>query len=191
MTNHEKLQIFRETGALLEGHFLLSSGLHSNLYFQCAKVLQYPNYATLFCEEIAQHFSSIKIDTVISPALGGILVGQEVARLMGKKSIFTERVENVMALRRGFEIKPEERVLICEDVVTTAKSSREVANIVTEFGGNIVGLASIVDRSNGKINFDYDFFSTIIISAESFTPEICPLCKSQIPIEKLGSRKIG
>lgn len=191
MTKQEKLQIFRETSALLEGHFLLSSGLHSNLYFQCAKVLQYPNYATLFCEEIAQHFSNIKIDTVISPALGGILVGQEVARLMGKKSIFTERVENVMTLRRGFEIKSDERVLICEDVVTTAKSSREVANVVNGFGGKIIGLGSIVNRSIDSLNLDYDFFSTIKISTETYTANECPLCHNQIAIEKPGSRKIG
>jgi orotate phosphoribosyltransferase len=190
MTNKEKLQIFRETGALLEGHFLLSSGLHSNLYFQCAKVLQYPKYATLFCEEIAQYFSNIKIDTVISPALGGILVGQEVARLLGKKSIFTERVENVMTLRRGFEINSEEQVLICEDVVTTAKSSKEVAGVVDSFGGKIIGLGSLVDRSMDSLKLDFDFFSTMKIRAETFTPEICPLCRSQIPIEKPGSRKI-
>ncbi|MBU2444688.1 MAG: orotate phosphoribosyltransferase [Bacteroidetes bacterium] len=191
MTDKEKLQIFRETGALLEGHFLLSSGLHSNVYFQCAKVLQYPKYATLFCEEIASHFANLEIDLIISPALGGILVGQEVARLLNKKSIFTERIENVMTLRRGFEISKGERVLICEDVVTTAKSSREVADIVNQLEGKIIGIGSIVDRSNGLAKFDYDFFSTIKISAETYTANECPLCQKQMAIEKPGSRKIG
>lgn len=191
MTDTEKLQIFRETGALLEGHFLLSSGLHSNVYFQCAKVLQYPKYATLFCEEIASHFIDLEIDLIISPALGGILVGQEVARLLNKKSIFTERIENVMTLRRGFEINTGDKVLICEDVVTTAKSSKEVANVVDQHGGKIVGIGSIVDRSNGLVKFDYDFFSTIKISAETYTTNECQLCLKQVAIEKPGSRKIG
>lgn len=191
MTDNEKLQIFRETEALLEGHFLLSSGLHSNVYFQCAKVLQFPKYATLFCEEIASHFANLEIDLIISPALGGILVGQEVARLLNKKSIFTERIENVMTLRRGFEINKNDKILICEDVVTTAKSSKEVANVVDQHGGKIVGIGSIVDRSNGLAKFDYDFFSTIKISAETYTANECPLCHEQVAIEKPGSRKIG
>lgn len=191
MTDNEKLQIFRETEALLEGHFLLSSGLHSNVYFQCAKVLQFPKYATLFCEEIASHFANLEIDLIISPALGGILVGQEVARLLNKKSIFTERIENVMTLRRGFEINKNDKILICEDVVTTAKSSKEVANVVDQHGGKIVGIGSIVDRSNGLAKFDYDFFSTIKISAETYTVNECPLCHKQVAIEKPGSRKIG
>ncbi|MBM4174941.1 MAG: orotate phosphoribosyltransferase [Ignavibacteria bacterium] len=191
MTNQEKLQIFRETGALLEGHFLLSSGLHSDVYFQCAKVLQYPKYSTFFCDEIAKHFSKVEIDVVISPALGGILVGQEVARLMDKKSIFTERVENLMTLRRGFEILHGEKVLICEDVVTTAKSSKEVAAVVEKFGGKVVGLGSIVDRSSDSLQLDYNFFSTIKISAKTYDANSCPLCESKIAIEKPGSRKIG
>ncbi len=191
MTESDKLQIFRDTKALLEGHFLLSSGLHSNIYFQCAKVLQYPKYATMFCQEIADHFSNFEIDVVISPALGGVLVGQEVARLMNKRSIFTERVDNVMILRRGFEISKGERVLICEDVVTTAKSSREVANIVNQFEGKIVGIGCIIDRSRNNLNLGVPFFGTIKLFPETYESNNCPLCKSNIPIEKPGSRKIG
>lgn len=191
MTDKEKLQIFRETGALLEGHFLLSSGLHSNVYFQCAKVLQYPKYATLFCEEIASHFANLEIDLIISPALGGILVGQEVARLLNKKSIFTERIENVMTLRRGFEINTGDKVLICEDVVTTAKSSKEVANVVDQHGGKIVGIGCIVNRSRDNLNLEVPFFGIIKISAETYESVNCPLCRSNILIEKPGSRKIG
>ncbi len=189
MTTEEKLQIFRKTGALQEGHFLLSSGLHSNIYFQCALVLQYPDYATLFCQEIADYFSQYDFETVISPALGGILVGQEVARLLKKRSIFTERTDGNMALRRGFSLKKGERVLICEDVVTTAKSTKEVLSIVENFEAIAIGLGAIVDRTSSKPELNFPFFSTIKISAETFVPESCPLCKQNIPIIKPGSRK--
>ncbi|MFN4110749.1 MAG: orotate phosphoribosyltransferase [Ignavibacteria bacterium] len=189
MTNEEKLEIFRKTGALQEGHFLLSSGLHSNIYFQCALVLQYPSYATLFCGEIADFFSHFDFDTVISPAIGGILVGQEVARLLGKRSIFSERTDGFMNLRRGFSLRKNERVLICEDVVTTAKSTKEVMSVIEQFGAIPIGLGSIVDRTTSQPALDFPFFSTIKISAEVFTPEQCPLCKENIPFIKPGSRK--
>lgn len=189
MRIEKKLDIFRETGALQEGHFLLSSGLHSNIYFQCALVLQYPVYATLFCQEIADYFSRFDFETVISPALGGIVVGQEVARLLKKRSIFTERIDGNMALRRGFKLNQGEKVLICEDVVTTAKSTKEVLEIVKNSGAIVVGLGSIVDRTLEKLDFNFPFFSTIKISAEVFEPEVCPLCKQNIPIIKPGSRK--
>lgn len=189
MTTEEKLQIFRNTGALQEGHFLLSSGLHSNIYFQCALVLQYPHYATLFCQEIAEFFSHYDFETVISPALGGILVGQEVARLLNKRSIFTERTDGIMTLRRGFSLSKGERVLICEDVVTTAKSTKEVLSIVESFGAKAIGLGSIVDRTSSQPDINFPFFSTIKISAETFNSENCPLCKQNIPFIKPGSRK--
>lgn len=189
MTYEEKLQIFRKTGALQEGHFLLSSGLHSNIYFQCALVLQYPHYATLFCKEIADYFSEFDFKTVISPALGGILVGQEVARLLNKRAIFTERTDGVMSLRRGFTLSEGEKVLICEDVVTTAKSTKEVLSVVESFGAVAIGLGSIVDRSLSKPELNFPFFSTIKISAETFNPNECPLCQQNIPFIKPGSRK--
>jgi len=189
MTREEKLTIFKETGALQEGHFLLSSGLHSNIYFQCALVLQYPKYAELFAREIADFFKDFDFETVISPALGGILVGQEVARLLNKRSIFTERSDGFMTLRRGFTLKENERVLICEDVVTTAKSTKEVLEVVQKFGGVAIGLGSIVDRTKEKPDQDFPFFSTIKITAETFNPDNCPLCKQEIPIIKPGSRK--
>lgn len=189
MTNEEKLQIFRNTGALQEGHFLLSSGLHSNIYFQCALVLQYPEFATLFCREIAGYFSNFDFQTVVSPALGGILVGQEVARLLNKRAIFTERTDGVMTLRRGFTLSKGEKVLICEDVVTTAKSTKEVLSVVESFGAIAIGLGSIVDRTAAKPDLAFPFFSTIKILAETFSPEECPLCKQNIPFIKPGSRK--
>lgn len=189
MTIEEKIDIFKKTGALQEGHFLLSSGLHSNIYFQCALVLQYPAYSTLFCEEIAEFFSGFNFETVISPALGGILVGQEVARLLNKRSIFTERTDDIMSLRRGFSLSKNERVLICEDVVTTAKSTKEVLEIVESFGAKAIGLGSIVDRTSSNPDLNIPFFSTMKITAEIFNSENCPLCKQSVPIIKPGSRK--
>jgi orotate phosphoribosyltransferase len=189
MTTEQKLEIFRKTGALQYGHFLLSSGLHSNVYFQCALVLQFPEYATLFCKELADYFSQFDFETVIAPAIGGILVGQEVARLLNKRSIFTERVDGVMTLRRGFQLSEGEKVLICEDVVTTAKSSKEVLEVINSFGAIAIGLGAIVDRTREKILLDFPFYSTIKIEAETFSPELCPLCKKGIPYVKPGSRK--
>jgi len=143
----------------------------------------------LFCKEIADYFSQFEFETVISPAIGGILVGQEVARLLNKRSIFTERTDGVMTLRRGFQLKSGEKVLICEDVVTTAKSSKEVLEVVNSAGAIVVGLGSIVDRTKEKLNLDFPFFSTIKIEAETFSPQDCPLCKQNIPFVKPGSRK--
>jgi len=189
MTTEQKFEIFRKTGAYQEGHFLLSSGLHSNVYFQCALVLQYPELATLFCKEIADYFSRFDFETVISPAIGGILVGQEVARLLNKRSIFTERTDGQMTLRRGFQLLSGEKVLICEDVVTTAKSSKEVLEVVNASGAIAIGLGSIVDRTKEKLNLDFPFFSSIKIEAETFEPNNCPLCLQNIPYIKPGSRK--
>lgn len=182
--------IFEETGALLKGHFLLTSGRHSNVYFQCAKVLQYPEYTELVCSKIAEHFKDVQIDTVISPAIGGIIVGQEVARLLNKKSIFAEREDKALSLRRGFSLEPGERVLVCEDVVTTGGSVFEVIEIVKNSGAIVAGFGFIVDRSNGKVNFGFPQFSTVKLEAVSYAPDECPLCKDGNPPVKPGSRKV-
>ncbi|HSR18623.1 MAG TPA: orotate phosphoribosyltransferase [Ignavibacteriaceae bacterium] len=184
------LEIFNKTGALLEGHFLLTSGRHSNVYFQCAKVLQYPDYCEMICRYIADHFKSYGIDTVISPAIGGIIVGQEVARLLNKRSIFAEREDKALILRRGFSLEQGERVLVCEDVVTTGGSVFEVIEIVKGSGAVVEGVGFIVDRSNAKVNFGFPQFSAVKIDAVSFSPEECPLCKKGIQLVKPGSRKI-
>ncbi|MEJ5262032.1 MAG: orotate phosphoribosyltransferase, partial [Ignavibacterium sp.] len=144
LTDQQILKIFYETNALLEGHFLLTSGRHSNQYFQCAKVLQYPNYTSDVCSVLANHFRNYEIDTVIAPAMGGIIVGYEVARQLGKRSIFTERENNQMTLRRGFSLSENEKVLVCEDVVTTGGSVFEVIEIVKSFNAKVIGVASIV-----------------------------------------------
>lgn len=190
LNENEILQIFKSTGALLEGHFLLTSGRHSNLYFQCAKVLQYPEYTEKICSNIVDYFNNIIIDTVISPAIGGIIVGQEVARQLNKKSIFAEREEKTLSLRRGFSLEKGEKVLVCEDVITTGGSVFEVIEIVKSFGAEVVGVGSIVDRSNGKVNFGYPQISAVKMDVVSFLSDDCELCKNNIPLVKPGSRKI-
>jgi orotate phosphoribosyltransferase len=186
----EALNIFRSTGGFLEGHFQLTSGLHSPQYFQCAKVLQYPHYAEVLCEEIAGHFGDSDLDVVIAPAIGGIVVGQEVGRQLGRRTIFAEREGDHMALRRGFELMPGERVLVVEDVVTTGGSVREVMDIVRQADCDVVGLGMIVDRSGGTAKFDVDVFSVFQMDVVTYQPDACPLCKKGVPLEKPGSRRI-
>ncbi|MFC2136375.1 orotate phosphoribosyltransferase [Bacteroidota bacterium] len=191
MENKKTFDIFLETNALLNGHFLLTSGKHSNQYFQCAQVLQHPNHTTTICSVIAEYFKDYEIDTVIAPAMGGIIVGQEVARQLNKRSIFTEREDKKMTLRRGFNIVHGEKVLVCEDVVTTGGSVFEVIDIVKEMGGEVVGVGVIVDRSNGKVDFGVPQTATLQLEVVTYQPDKCPLCKDNIPVVKPGSRKIN
>jgi len=192
MTEKDVLAIFLKTDALLEGHFLLTSGRHSNQYFQCAKILQYPEYTSVVCSILSDHYKSFEIDTVIAPAMGGIIVGYEVARQLSKKSIFTERENNIMTLRRGFSLSENEKVLVCEDVVTTGGSVFEVIEIVKNSGAEVIGVASIVDRSNGKVDFGYPFKSSLKLEVVSYTEIECPLCKeNKLPLVKPGSRKVN
>jgi orotate phosphoribosyltransferase len=181
------INIFKETKAILEGHFLLSSGRHSNRYMQCAKVLMYPDKAEKVVKEVVEKIKDLDIDVVVGPAMGGIIVAYEMGRQINKRAIFTEREDGVMKLRRGFEIKKGERVLIAEDVVTTGKSSLEVAQVVKECGGEVVGIACLVDRTVGDVG--YPVYSALKIELETFEPDSCPLCKQGIPYIKLGSRK--
>lgn len=189
-SDEEILEIFKKTEALLEGHFLLTSGRHSNVYFQCAKVLQYPKYNELLSSIIASYFNTFEIDTVIAPAIGGIVVGQEVARQLNKKFIFAEREDKTLTLRRGFSIKEGEKVLVCEDVVTTGGSVFEVIDIVKSHNAIVQGVGFIVDRSNGKVNFGFPQMSTMKIDAISFHAEECELCKKGLQLVKPGSKKI-
>jgi orotate phosphoribosyltransferase len=189
MTDAEILKLFRESDALLEGHFQLTSGLHSPNYFQCAKVLQYPDKAERLCAEIASHVRGTKIDVVIAPALGGIVVGQEVARQLRVRSMFAERSDGVMQLRRGFTIAQGEHVLVCEDVITTGGSVREVLGIVVAAGGVVAGVASIVDRSGGSVKLP-DFFPILRLEVVTYAPAACPLCRKGIPVAKPGSRNL-
>ncbi len=190
MTETEILSVFKKTEALLTGHFLLTSGRHSDRYFQCAKVLQYPEYTEMLCKMIADNFKGAEIDTVIAPAIGGLVVGQEVARLLNKRFIFAEREDGKLALRRGFSLEQNEKVLVCEDVVTTGGSVFETIDIVKSNKAEVVGVGFIVDRSNGKVNFGYPQFSTLKMDVVSYQPDECPLCREDIELVKPGSRKI-
>lgn len=190
MADSNILEIFKKTNALLTGHFLLTSGRHSNQYFQCAMVLQYPEYNEILSSIIAEQFKDLEIDTVISPAIGGICAGQEVARQLNKKFIFAEREDTKLTLRRGFSISEGEKFLVCEDVVTTGGSVFEVMDIVKENLGTVVGVGMIVDRSNGKVDFGVKQVSTLKLEVVSYQTDECPLCKEGIPAIKPGSRKI-
>ena len=188
LPKEEILDIFRQTNALLDGHFLLTSGLHSPNYFQCAKVLQYPKYLHLFAGEIAKHFEYSEIELVVSPAVGGVVVGTEVGRMLGVRTIFGEREGNEMKLRRGFEIKKGERVLVVEDVVTTGGSVLEIIQLVKAAGATLAGVGYIVDRSNGKVQFDAKTFPVLTLNVTTYQPDQCPLCASGSIVIKPGSR---
>ena len=182
------LDIFRETNALLEGHFQLTSGFHSPQYFQCARVLQYPKYLHLFAGELARHFEYSEIDAVISPALGGIVVGTEVGRLLAVRTMFSERKDTTMELRRGFEIRQGERILVVEDVVTTGGSVVEVIDLVRQSHATLAGVGFIVDRSNGTLDFQTRQYAILQMDVITHKPEECPLCRDGIPAVKPGSR---
>ena len=188
LSKDEVLRIFKDTKALLDGHFLLTSGLHSPNYFQCAKVLQYPRHLEALSAQIASQFREDRIDVVISPAIGGIVVGTEVGRQLGARTIFAERKEGKMELHRGFELSKGERVLVVEDVTTTGGSVREVIDLVRQAGGVLAGVGCIVDRSNGKVKFDAKQASVLALEAVAFEPQACPLCKQGSPAVKPGSR---
>ncbi|RPI03732.1 MAG: orotate phosphoribosyltransferase [Calditrichaeota bacterium] len=190
MKKEKALEIFEKSGALLNGHFLLTSGLHSPHYFQCARVLQYPQYTELFCLEIVKNFKNEKIDCVLSPAIGGLIVGQECARLLGCRAMFAERESSVMSLRRGFELKRDERVLVVEDVVTTGGSVLEVVELVKGAGAEVAGVGFIVDRSGGKKIFTEPAYSVFQMDVQTYQADQCPLCAQGISVVKPGSRKL-
>ncbi|GBD93486.1 orotate phosphoribosyltransferase [bacterium BMS3Abin05] len=191
MKQNEIIKIFRDTGALLEGHFLLSSGLHSSQYFQCARVLQYPQYAEELGADIAGYFNDYTIDFVISPAMGGIIIGHEAARALKARFIFTERSKETdeMILRRGFDIEEGENGLIVEDVLTTGRSVRELVNLLRKENARLVGTGFIVDRSSNRVKFGTPKYAILEMPVVTYPPEDCPLCKKGIPISKPGSRK--
>ena len=186
--NSHILNIFKSTGALLEGHFVLTSGRHSRSYFQCAKVLQYPEYLTAFSVMIADEFESKKPDVIISPAVGGIVLGTEVGTQLGSRTIFAERKNGNMVIRRGFEINANENVLVVEDVITTGGSVQETINLAEKSGGRIIGLGVLVDRSNGKAKLHKHQYSIIKLNAVSYDPSEIPNDLSKNPIKKPGSR---
>lgn len=189
MEQNEALQLYRRTGAYLEGHFRLSSGLHSPGYMQSALVLQHPAEAASLGMGIAVNVKRLRPTVVLSPALGGLIIGHEVARALGVRAIFAERAGGTaLTLRRGFRLLPGDRVLVVEDVFTTGKSTRETIDVAQDLGAEVIGAASIVDRSGGTLKFGVPSFSLVQLEVPTYQPETCPLCAQGIPVEKPGSR---
>jgi len=188
MKEKDILKLFEDTGALLSGHFKLSSGLHSSNYFRCALLLQYPGMAERLCRELTSYFKDDKPTCVIAPAIGGVIVSYETARRLGARSLFTERVEGKMTLRRGFALKREDRVLVVEDVITTGLSTNEVLEVVRSAGAGVIGVGCIVDRSGKNLDFGVKLKSLARLDIPAYKPEDCPLCKKGMGIKKPGSR---
>ena len=188
MTRDQLLDLYRRSGALLEGHFRLSSGLHSTGYLQCALVLQHPVHAEVLGQEIARASEALRPTAVLSPALGGVVIGHEVARALGVRALFAERQDGVLTLRRGFMLTDTDRVLVVEDVLTTGGSTRETIQVAIAAGAQVVGAASIVDRSGGKTSFDVPFHALVAVDLPTYEPGACPLCAQGLPVVKPGSR---
>ena len=191
MTRDELLDLFRRSGALLEGHFRLTSGLHSSGYLQCALVLQHPEHAEVLGRAIADRTRSLRPTAVLSPALGGVVIGHEVSRALGVRALFAERQDGELTLRRGFVIAENDRVLVIEDVLTTGGSTRETMQVARASGGQVVGAASIVNRSGGRAAFDVPFASLLDVDLPTYEPDKCPLCAKGLPVIKPGSRPVA
>jgi orotate phosphoribosyltransferase len=189
------LDLFAETGAYLRGHFRLTSGLHSMEYLQCAKVLAYPAHAETLGRRLAERIGELpgfkEPEVVVSPAMGGIVIGHEVARAFGVRALFTERdaSSNQMTLRRGFEIRPGERAVVVEDVITTGGSTREVIRLLEQLGARVMAGGSIIDRSGGAVDLGVPRAALETLSVVSYHPEDCPMCKAGQPVIKPGSRR--
>jgi orotate phosphoribosyltransferase len=188
MTKEEIISIFKDAKALLEGHFKLRSGLHSNRFFQAALLLQYPDVAEKVCAELASKFKNAGIQCVISPAVGGLIVGQEVARALGVRAIFADKVNDELVLKRGFKILPMEKVLVAEDVITRGGRVQQTIDLVRMHGGEVAGVAVIVDRSGGNAKFDVEHKALLELELETYEPDNCPLCESGMEIEQPGSK---
>ncbi len=195
MNRDDLLDLFRRSGALLEGHFRLTSGLHSPGYLQCALVLQQPGHAETLGRAIAEAMSPLGATVVLSPALGGVVIGHEVGRALGVRAVFAERQDGVLALRRGFTLSGQDRVLVVEDVITTGGSTRETIQVANVSGARVVGAASIVDRSGGPgrasgLTLDVPFHALLAIALPTYEPNACPLCAQGLPVVKPGSRPV-
>ena len=189
LTNEETMQILKDTGALKEGHFRLTSGLHSDHYVQCSQLLKFPRLAEKVCSALAEKFKDDNIEVVVGPAIGGILVAYEVARALDVPALFAERQDGVMTLRRGFTVEPGQRVLVTEDVFTTGGSAQEVVELLQGMGANVVAATSIIDRTAGNtVKLKVPHQSLIKFEFQTFDPAECPMCKQGIPAVKPGSR---
>jgi len=190
MNEHDVKELLIGAGAILEGHFLLTSGLHSNMYIEKFQVLQHPEPTEKLCAALAARFRRYDPQVVVGPVTGGIILAYETARQLGTRAIFTERENGIMCLRRGFYIKPGERVLVVEDIITTGGSVQETIDVVRRQGGIPVGLGVLVDRSGGKAQFDVPLISLLRLEVPTFRPEECPMCREGKPFTKRGSRNI-
>ncbi|RKZ12216.1 orotate phosphoribosyltransferase [bacterium] len=188
MNEAKVLELMAELGALHSGHFLLSSGLHSDKYFQCARILQFPDLARELGAALAAFYEDTACDLVVSPALGGILIGHEVARAMGRRFVFSERKDGEMMIRRGFGLEQGEKVIIAEDVVTRGTSLLEVVKVVEEAGGVVVGLTSIIDRTGGDVELPLPLHSLATVKVQTWEAGNCPLCADDVALVKPGSR---
>ena len=188
MTQDELLSLFRRSGALLDGHFRLTSGLHSPRYLQCALVLSHPADATALAEALAPLVAGLGPTVVLSPALGGIVIGHEMGRALGVRAIFAERHDGRLTLRRGFTLAPDDKVLVVEDVVTTGGSTRETIDVARQAGATVVGAASIVDRSGGNTDLGVPYQALLPMTVPAYDPAACPLCAEGRPVVKPGSR---
>lgn len=182
------LDMFRKSGALLEGHFRLSSGLHSDRYFQSALVLQYPEFASALGAALGSRLGHLQGTAILSPALGGIVIGQEVGRALGIRAMFAERVDGKLTLRRGFMLSPADRVVVVEDVVTTGGSTRETIDVANAAGATVSGAAALVDRGGDAAAVPVPLFSLVQMNVPTYDPESCPLCAKGVPVTKPGSR---
>lgn len=182
------LELLKKSQALLQGHFKLSSGKHSDAYVQCAKLTMHPVYAEATAKVIADKVRDLEVDLVVGPAMGGIVIAYELARQLGTPGIFSERENDEMAFRRGFAIQPGQKVLVCEDVITTGKSSMETVRLIESFGGQVVGLACIVDRSQPS-QVPLSIYSALKLEIKTYDPGACPLCDQGLELVKPGSRK--
>ena len=188
MRPSEVIRLFRACGAWLEGHFLLSSGLHSHEYLQCAVVQQYPTLTSRLCEALAERFAGDDVTCVASPALGAVVVGYETARHLGSRAVFAERENGVWRFRRGFQIGPKDRVLVTEDIVTTGGSVEELITLIQNAGATVVGVGALVDRSGGWVSFEVKCHALLSVNLKTFSPDSCPLCTEGVPLVKPGSR---
>ena len=188
MDSKSVIKNYEENGALLRGHFLLSSGLHSDAYLQSELIMQNPDNAKNIISGLKEVLKDVEFSTIVSPAVGGIRFGYELASILHKRSLFTERVDGVMTFRRGFTLSQGEKVLAAEDVVTTGKSTKECIKAIEEAGGVVVGVTSIIDRSSGEANFSVPFYPLANVEVKSYNAEDCPMCKEGLPCVKPGSR---
>jgi orotate phosphoribosyltransferase len=190
MSSTDILALFEESGALLTGHFLLTSGRHSDVYYEKFTLLKNPTLCTQVCKSLADHFRSSGVQAVVGPTTGGILIAYDVARYLGVEALYAEQGEAGRVFKRGFSLNPGQKVLIVDDVLTTGKSVEEVIALVNSYKADIVGIGLFLDRSGGKVSFPYSTHALATVSAESWEPSECPLCANKVPFTQRGSRKL-